>query len=82
MTKTLVFSRCKPSSYSGVAIDDELYPKNRDVDVYIEFEVFKAKVFVTLLGLLATERGTLVRWGLTDNAKVNACLNFSQAAMT
>jgi hypothetical protein len=50
MTKTMVFSHCKPSPYSGVAIDHELYKKNRDVDVDIEFEVLKVKVLVIFLG--------------------------------
>jgi hypothetical protein len=37
ITKTAVFSHCKPNPCLGVAIDHDLYKKNGDIDVYIEF---------------------------------------------
>ena len=44
ITKTLVFSYCKPSPYSGVAMDHELYKKNRDIGMDIEFEILEVLI--------------------------------------
>ena len=49
MTKTAVFSHCKPSPCSEVATDYDLYKKSRDIDVYIEFEILKIKVLIIFL---------------------------------
>jgi hypothetical protein len=50
VTKTTIFSHCKPNPCLGVAIDHDLYEKNRDFDVYTEFEMFKIKVLIIFLG--------------------------------
>lgn len=49
ITKAAVFFHCKPNPCLGLAIDHDLYKKNRDIDVYTEFEMLKVKVLIIFL---------------------------------